>query len=301
MRVSTSYYFNTNLAAIQNKQAELVSIQQQMATGRRIVTPADDPVGAVGALQNARGVALAESNLENISKAEVQIKTESTVLDAIRKVIDTARSTAVGATGNPSMQERTSFANFLEQMYTDLQGYANTTDAYGNFVFSGFKGTTAPFQQVTGPSNYQGDDGKRFVAISSGRQIQVSDPGSAVFGTGTSDDPFALISQMVTDLRDSSLTGTAYDAAVASSIDGFNNAYDRIVNVSDHVAVRAQELKIAKDAETQYKVQFQNELDRIEKVDMYQAAVQLQLQQTSLEATQKAFMNASQLSLFKLL
>ena len=301
MRVSTSYYFNTNLAAIQSKQADLVKTQEQMATGRRIVTPADDPVGAVGALQNARGVALAESNLENISKAEVQIKTESTVLDAIRKVVNSARSTAVGATGNPSTQERNSYADFLEQMYGDLLGYANTTDAYGNFVFSGFKGTTTPFQQVTGASNYQGDDGKRFVAISSGRQIQVSDPGSSVFGTGTPDDPFALITQLVTDLRDTSLTGTAYDTAVANAINGFNNAYDRIVNVSDHAAVRVQELKIAKEAETLYKAQYQNELDRIEKVDMYQAAVQLQLQQTSLEATQKAFMNASQLSLFSLL
>jgi len=301
MRISTSLYYSTNLVAMQNKQADLVKIQQQMATGRRIVTPADDPVGAVGALQNARAVALAENNLENISKAEVQIKTESTVLEAIRNVVESARSTALGATGNPSTQERESFANFLEQTYEDLLGYANTTDAFGNYVFAGFKGTTPPFQQVTGASNYQGDDAKRFIAISSGRQVQVSDPGSSVFGVGTANDPFALITQMVTDLRNPALTGAAYDTAMANAISGFNNAYDRIVNVSDHVAVRVQELKIAKQAETQYKNQYLNELERIEEVDMQQAAVELQLQQVSLEATQKAFMNATQLSLFNLL
>ncbi len=301
MRISTSQYYTSNLAAMQNKQAELLNVQQQMATGRRIVNPSDDPVGAVRALENARGVALSNNNLENINKADIQNKTESTVLDAIRKVVDTARSTAIGATGNPSTQERESFANFLEQMYTDLHGYANTTDAQGNYIFAGFKGTTVPFQQVTGAANYQGDNAKRYVAISSGRQIQVSDPGSDVFSTGTANDPFAVISQLVTDLRNPGLTGASFDAQVTTAVNGLSNAYDRIVNISDHVAVRSQELQIAKEAETQYKNQYQNEVDRVEKVDTYKAAVELQLLQTALEATQKAFMNASQLSLFKLL
>jgi flagellar hook-associated protein 3 FlgL len=298
MRISTSIYFSSNQAAMQAKQADIFHTQAQIATGRRIVTPSDDPVGATHALQASRGLALTENNIENINKADVQIKMESTVLGAIHKVLNNARGVAIGAGGEPSAQERTSFSNYLTQIYQDLLGYANTTDSEGNYMFSGFKGSTVPFQQSTGPSNYKGDNAQRFVAISNNREIQVSDSGQAVFSVGTANDPFAVITQFIADLQNGALTGAAYNAAASAAVTGLSNALDNVVNISDHVAVRFQELQIAKEAETQYKQQYQNELDRVENVDMQKAAVELSLQQVSLEATQKAFLNASKLTLF---
>lgn len=301
MRISTSLSYDMNTAAMQAKQADIYHTQQQVATHRRIVTPSDDPVGATHALQTSSALAIAENNIENINKADIQIKTESTVLESIRKVLSNARGVAIGSGINPSSQERTSFANYLQQMYEDLKGYANSTDAEGNYIFSGFKGGTVPFQQVTGASNYQGDNSQQFVAIGGSRQIQVSDPGQAVFGVGTANDPFAVIAQFVTDLQNNALTGVAFDAAAATAVTGLTNALNNVVNTADSVAVRSQELMLAKETEIQFKTQYQNELSRVEGLDLQQAAVQLNLQQVSLEATQKAFLNASQLNLFSLL
>ena len=300
MRISTSSYFNMNLAAMQDKQAALFHVQQQMATGRRIVTPSDDPVGAAHALQTARALSVSENSLENIAKASTRIKTESTTLEAIRQVLESAKETAVSAGSNPSTQERTSFANYLTQVYEDLRAYANSTDAEGNYLFSGFK-NVAPFSQITGASSYQGDNAKRYVSIGSNQQIQVSDSGQEVFSVGTANDPFAVISQFITDLQDGTLTGAAFDTAADTAFAGLENALSKVEQISDHVAVRFQQLDTAKSTETQYKLQYQDELDRVESVDMMTAGVQLQLLQTSLEATQKAFINASQLNLFSLL
>jgi len=300
MRISTSSYFTMNLASMQDKQAAIFHVQQQMATGRRIVTPSDDPVGAARALQTARALSVSENSLESIAKAQTRIRAESTTLEAIRQVLQSAKDTAVSAGTNPSTQERTSFANYLTQVYDDLRGYANSTDAEGNYMFSGFK-NVAPFQQITGASNYQGDNAKRYVAISSNQQIQVSDSGQEVFSVGTANDPFAVISQFITDLQNGTLTGAAFDAAADTAISGLENALSKVEQVSDHVAVRFQQLATAKETETQYKLQYENELDRVESVDMLTAGVQLQLLQTTLEATQRAFINASQLNLFNLL
>lgn len=289
-----------NLAAMQDKQATIFHVQQQMATGRRIVTPSDDPVGAARALQTARALSVSENSLESIAKAQTRLKAESTTLEAIRQVLQSAKDTAVSAGTNPSTQERTSFANYLTQVYDDLRGYANSTDAEGNYMFSGFK-NVSPFQQITGASNYQGDNAKRYVAISSNQQIQVSDSGQEVFSVGTANDPFAVISQFITDLQNPALTGAAFDAAADTAISGLENALSKVEQISDHVAVRFQQLDTAKNTETQYKLQYEDELDRIESVDMLTAGVQLQLLQTTLEATQRAFINASQLNLFNLL
>ena len=118
---------------------------------------------------------------------------------------------------------------------------------------------------------------------------------------GSANDPFAVISQFITDLQNGSLTGAAFTTAANNAVDGLQGALDKVVKVSDNVAVRFQQLDTAKSTQTQYKLQFEDELDRTETVDMQTAAVQLQLLQTSLEATQKAFINASQLNLFSLL
>ena len=46
MRLSTSLIFTQGYDAIARQQGELFRTQQQVATGKRIVTPADDPIGA---------------------------------------------------------------------------------------------------------------------------------------------------------------------------------------------------------------------------------------------------------------
>jgi flagellar hook-associated protein 3 FlgL len=298
MRISTAFAYSMNTAAMQSKQADIVYTQQQIATNRRIVTPSDDPVGATHALESARALAISANNVENINKADVQLKVESTTLEAVRQVLNNAKNVAIGSGGNPSTQERTSFANYLTQIYQDLLGYANSTDSQGNYIFSGFKGGTVPFQQVAGASNYQGDNAQRNVAISSSRQIPVSDSGQSVFGVGTANDPFTVISQLITDLQNGALTGAALDTAASTAVTGISNAIDNVIKIHDQVAVRVQELQSAKDAEAQFSLQYNNELSRVENVDMQQAAVELNLEQTSLEATQKAFISSSQLSLF---
>lgn len=300
MRISTSYYFSSNQQALLDKQATLSYLQQQLATGRRIITPSDDPVGATHALQTARALSVSENNIENITKAGTRVQVESTTLEAIRNVLENAKNIATGAGSNPSTEERTSYANYLTQLYDDLKGYANSTDADGNYLFSGFK-NVAPFQQVTGASNYQGDSSNRYVSISNSRQIQVSDSGQDVFSVGTANDPFAVISQFITDLQDTTLTGSAFQTAVTNAVSGLGGALTQVQKVSDNAATRYQELQTAKDTESQYKLQFQNELSRVEDADTQTVAVQLQLQQTSLEASQKAFINATQLNLFSLL
>jgi flagellar hook-associated protein 3 FlgL len=75
-------------------------------------------------------------------------------------------------------------------MATQLQGYrdnlmtlSNSADSNGNYIFSGFKGTTQPFtNNASGTgATYAGDNGQRQVQISDNRSINVADNGATVF------------------------------------------------------------------------------------------------------------------------
>ena len=46
MRVSTNNIFALGTASITERQADLVKLQQQLSTGKRILTPSDDPVAS---------------------------------------------------------------------------------------------------------------------------------------------------------------------------------------------------------------------------------------------------------------
>ncbi|MEI7429525.1 MAG: flagellar hook-associated protein FlgL, partial [Betaproteobacteria bacterium] len=99
----------------------------------------------------------------------------------------------VVAGGNASLSDsqREFFANDLQAQFDNLLGIANSADASGHYLFSGFQGEAQPFALTnTGTVNYVGDDGQRLLQVGSSRQIAVSDSGRDVFnnnrtGNGT--------------------------------------------------------------------------------------------------------------------
>lgn len=301
MRISTAFYYSSTSTALQTQRADLFQTQEQLDTGRRIVTPADDPLGAAYVLQTSQALAISQNNSNNIKIATNKISQENTYLDAINGVLAQVKNIVTGAGGTPSTQERTDAANYLQQQYQNLLAYANSTDANGNYVFAGSKGSTLPFQQTTGASNYQGDNVQQNIAINSQQTIPVSDSGQTVFGVGTANDPFAVISTFITDLQNPALTGAAYQTAVDTAVSSINGAISNVVSVQSQVAGRSQQLTAAATTETQFTLQFQNEIDRVQSADTQKIAVELQLQQTTLQASQQAFVSASKLSLFNFL
>ena len=70
MRISTMQIYNGGTAGIQNLQSDLYSAQNQVSTGRRIVTPKDDPIGAAQALMVTQAGAVNELYLKNQGAAD---------------------------------------------------------------------------------------------------------------------------------------------------------------------------------------------------------------------------------------
>ena len=51
MRISTSTIYSSGIASMQQQTERLLQTQQQISSGRRILSPADDPVAAARALE----------------------------------------------------------------------------------------------------------------------------------------------------------------------------------------------------------------------------------------------------------
>ncbi len=191
MRISTSMMYDLGVGTVQQQFGDLQKLQQQLATGRRILNPSDDPIASARALEVSQSQSTNEQFSTNGDQAKGALSLQESTLSQVGDLLQNARVVAVNA-GNPALSnsDRASLATELQGYYDQLMGLANTTDGNGQYLFSGYKGSTQPFTQGATGVNYNGDQGQRRVQISASRQVPVSSSGAEVFqliknGNGT--------------------------------------------------------------------------------------------------------------------
>lgn len=191
MRVSSNTIFDSNVASLGQQQARLLQTQQQIATGRRMLTAASDPVAATRALDIAQADATITQQTLNRGAARDPISIAESTLQSVTTLIQDAKTAAVYAgNGTLTPADRASLATDMSGRLQELMGLANNTDGSGNHLFSGFQSKTTPFVDSPAGVIYNGDDGKRMIQVSAGRQIAANDSGADVFmriknGNGT--------------------------------------------------------------------------------------------------------------------
>ncbi len=223
MRISSSTLYDLGVTTLNNQLAATVKTQQQISTGKRILTPSDDPVASSRVVEIDNTQNVTNQHLENISTARSTLNLEETAVSNIIRVFQNARQTVVTA-GNAALSsaDRASLATVLRSNYDELLGIANARDNQGgDYLFSGYSTSTKPFSQTTGPGVYAGDSGQRQLQITATRLINISDTGQDLFQPGISGrDPFATIENFITALGNSSVTSQVTSAAGVANTGG---------------------------------------------------------------------------------
>jgi len=232
MRLSTNTIYEQSVNAVLLQQESLQKTQQQVATGKRMQTPADDPIAAARVLNVAQAASINAQYAENRNNAKNSLALSDTILSNISTLIQDVRTDVVSA-GNGALNnsDRTSLANTLRGRLEELVGLTNATDSSGNYLFSGYQGATKPFSQTLTGAQYYGDQGQRLIQVASSRQIALSDSGTDIFervkngngvfvtAIGAANNGSAVISSgLVAD--PASLTGQDYrvDFTVAAGV-----------------------------------------------------------------------------------
>ena len=181
-RISTLQIYQSGVSSILQRQAELARTQQELATGQRILSPSDDPTGAVRVLEIEEDLRQVDQYQRNASLAEGQLSLEDSVLNDVSVLLQRVRELTVQANNaSVAASERATIAVEMEARLDELLALANTRDANEEYIFAGFQATSQPFNESGGVVTYAGDDGQRFIDIADGSQVAVRDSGSRVF------------------------------------------------------------------------------------------------------------------------
>ena len=191
MRVSTIGAYNQGLDLMQRLQTALDHTQRQISSGRRILTPSDDPIAAGQALNLRESLSQLEQFERNSSIATNRLGYEEAALTSVSNVLHRVRELALQANNATQTQESRDFiATELRQLLGEMVGVANQQDGNGHYMFSGNRNGAVPVTHNGSAYVYNGDQGQRLVQISDSRQIPDGDPGSDIFfhirsGNGT--------------------------------------------------------------------------------------------------------------------
>ncbi|MDX1590117.1 MAG: flagellar hook-associated protein FlgL [Oleiphilaceae bacterium] len=191
MRISTSQVFDSGVQRLQDINVQQQKTQQQVATGKKLLTPSDDPVASTRILQLKQELSSTEQFKDNINLSRSRLERQDSVLSTVNESIIRVRELTIQAgDGALSSQDRKTLAVELRQVLDQMASQANTQGADGEYLFAGHKGQTQPFQKDNaGNWVYQGDEGQRSVEIDKGVTLPVTNNGKQTFVDIPSDRP----------------------------------------------------------------------------------------------------------------
>ncbi|MES2014102.1 MAG: flagellar hook-associated protein FlgL [Pseudomonadota bacterium] len=315
MRISTNTMYQSGINKITSLQAEQVKLQQQISTGRRIGTPSDDPVASAHALELSYAQGINAKFADTRKTAQLKLNTLESSLTSVTNVLTSAQSSLVGA-GNATYtdQERAFIGSELNGSLEMLIGLANTKDASGNYLYSGYQTSTQPFSASTSTApngsitttsaTYMGDSNQQSLQVESNRLMAVSVSGDSVFQANGSNDVFTAMGDIVTLLNTpitDDASRTAFNTGLASALTKLQSATDNVLNVRASIGNKLNEIDSLDLSGSDRDLQYSKSLSDLQDLDYASALSDLSKNQTIMEAAQKSFISTTSLSLFKLI
>ena len=320
IRIDSLTYFNAGLAGMQNNQSAIARLNQQIASGERLLAPKDDPIATTKVMELSNRVAMRTQFVANQDRAELTLKYENTVVQEVNAALNRARGLISGINAGHDPALRNSHAEQLKGVFNQLLDLANTRDPAGNYIFGGFNTGAQPFANagdggtvlVVGPPPvYEGADttyagtpltpapgGVRSIEVDVGRLIQVNDNLDSVFqaNSGANSDLLKDLDAVIFNLP-GAITQTQIDDFVAQ----LDSTLSRLDRIEHRIAGALTELGDVRQTTQSLLLQERNALGELRQVDQAAAIVELQTRQTALEAAGRAYARTANLSLFSFL
>ena len=183
MRISSAAFYEQSQGAMGALQGKMLRLQQQMASGQKMLAPSDDPLAATRALALSQSLALHSQYEASRAQATQTLSLQENALQGAAAVLQDIKTLLVQAGGGTLTDaDRASIATALQGRREELLGLANTDDGNGQYLFAGFRASGAPFAiDEQGRVSYVGDDGQRLMQVDVARQMPATDSGRSVF------------------------------------------------------------------------------------------------------------------------
>jgi flagellar hook-associated protein 3 FlgL len=300
MRIATAQYQSNMNQSLQINQERMSNITRQMAEGKRILVPSDDPVDSVRLSRLQREEAAISQYRENIGSIKIRLTRNEGYMTSMVNDIAAGRDLLVWALdGGNTPDDLKAMISPLTSLRDSLLFSANTVDQEGRYVFSGTETSTPAVAWDTATNKYKfnGNQNEQRVVVASGLTQVSNDNMAGIEDLINNID--ATIKELSTGNRD--VNNAATRLVLTQNLQGFDTGLNLI---SSKIAVIGGTQNILETLDINHSnVSLSNQMaiTDIGQLDMGVAATELNGYSTALQATYKAYGRIGSLSLFSAL
>ncbi|MGN7939426.1 flagellar hook-associated protein FlgL [Virgibacillus sp. 6R] len=200
MRVTQSMLASNSLRNLSKSYSNMGKYQDQLATGKKISRPSDDPVVAIKGMFYRTNLTEVEQYKRNLNEAYTWMENSEAGIEQATQVIQRIRELTVQANNSTnSPEDLKAIGVEIAQLKEDLMGVANTQVA-GNYIFNGTqtKNPPIPLDANGNPDFSQINSTAYNIEVSKGVQLKVNVDANNVF----SQELFDTLSALETNLLD---------------------------------------------------------------------------------------------------
>lgn len=156
-RTTSSLMSQQLVANLANQQTALAKLQQQISTGKQLLSASDNPLAASQILALNTAIYQQATFQNNIDTNQGFLSVTDQALSTVNDAVNQAKSIASAGLNTPdSSISRIDYANQIDALIQTIVNAGNT-QYNGRYLFGGSYGTTPPFTDLNGVVRYNGD------------------------------------------------------------------------------------------------------------------------------------------------
>lgn len=279
MRITSSMLARTLINSVNSSKERLARLQGELATGKRINKPSDDPLGITQALGLQARLRKNAQYLKNSHIANNWVDQTSQILASVAVVLNNAKVITVReSTATASEQSHSASAEEVRSIKGQILNLINTQQA-GRYLFAGSKTRTKPFNQQ---GTYQGDEGEIKIQVAQGTSFTINVPGNQLLQG--QENIFAVLSELETALENNNAAG------ISGTMDKIDSCLEQIYIWEGNFGGKGQKVQIFQNRLQDQEVGITQLLSYTEDADVVRTIVELQMVETGLKAALDAGM-----------
>ncbi|EOQ49844.1 TPA: flagellar hook-associated protein FlgL [Citrobacter braakii] len=309
MRVSTQQSYVSMTKSFNDLSSDLSHVVTQMATGKSILLPSDDPIAATRITQLNRQQSALDQYQTNIDSASAGMSQQESILDGVNNDLLAIRDDLLeAANGTNTAESLSSLGQDIQSMTEAMVSALNYQDEDGHYVFGGTVNDQPPIvavdadgDGVTDSYTYQGNDDHRQTTVSNGVEVDTNVAVSDFFGDSL--DVLNTLTSLSKELQDPSVDPA--DPQVQSDI---QNAIDTVDVASDAlnasiatIGETQNTMSMLSSAQTDITTSNDQLISQLSDLDYGPASITFTGLEMAMEATLKTYSKVSELNLFSVI
>lgn len=285
IRITNGMLVNELKYNLNNNYTNMDKYQRQLATGRKINLPSDNPAGLVKSLRLRTNLVEGEQYLANINEGINFMETTDAALDNLTAIMQRIRELAVNAAnGTNDDSARRAIADEIKELTDQITIVANTS--YGSkYIFAGTNVTQQPCQEDSDPDTFKWTGNNEALQLEIGvgvkLTINLTDSSMNNFFVGNGTDPGVIdfCRELVNDIEAGNLD--AVNAALTTA----DKFIDNLLTARSTIGAKVNRLELQQSRLDSTQISYTSLLSQNEDADIAEVIMNIKMQESVYRAS----------------